>query len=59
MALFEAVVWALIFQTKLRFPLGVSIGIVLKNFSYVRVKNREGKIYGVHLTNLFIFEEVF
>ena len=30
MALFKAVVWALIFLTKLRFPPGVSIAIVLK-----------------------------
>ena len=30
MALFKAVVWALIFLTKLRFPSGVSIAIVLK-----------------------------
>ena len=30
MALFKAVVWALIFLTKLRFPPGVSITIVLK-----------------------------
>ena len=29
MALFKAVVWALIFLTKLRFPPGVSIAIVL------------------------------
>ena len=33
MALFKAVVWALIFLTKLRFPPGVSIAIVLKEFS--------------------------
>ena len=31
MALFKAVVWALIFLTKLRFPFGVSIAIVLKD----------------------------
>ena len=31
MALFKAVVWALIFLTKLRFPPGVSIAIVLKH----------------------------
>ena len=31
MALFKAVVWALIFLTKLRFPPGVSIAIVLKD----------------------------
>ena len=30
MALFKAVVWALIFLTKLRFPPGVSVAIVLK-----------------------------
>ena len=30
MALFKAVVWALIFLTKLRFPPGVSIAIVLE-----------------------------
>ena len=30
MALFKAVVWALIFLTKLRFPPGVCIAIVLK-----------------------------
>ena len=29
MALFKAVVWALIFLTKLRFPPGVSIAIVI------------------------------
>ena len=31
MAVFKAVVWALIFLTKLRFPPGVSIAIVLKD----------------------------
>ena len=36
MALFKAVVWALIFLTKLRFPPGVSIAIVLKNKDYVK-----------------------
>ena len=35
MALFKAVVWALIFLTKLRFPPGVSIAIVLKYLSLV------------------------
>ena len=34
MALFKAVVWALIFLTKLRFPPGVSIAIVLKGLNY-------------------------
>ena len=33
MALFKTVVWALIFLTKLRFPPGVSIAIVLKVLS--------------------------
>ena len=33
MALFKAVVWALIFLTKLRFPPGVSIAIVYAMFN--------------------------
>ena len=37
MALFKAVVWALIFLTKLRFPPGVSIAIVLKESMLIRV----------------------
>ena len=31
MALFKIVVWAIIFLTKLRFPLGISIATVLKD----------------------------
>ena len=36
MALFKAVVWALIFLTKLRFPPGVSIAIVLLPVYHLR-----------------------
>ena len=35
MALFKAVVWALIFLTKLRFPPGVSIAIVMTVNLYI------------------------
>ena len=35
MAQFKAVVWALIFLTKLRFPPGVFIAIVLKIFTLI------------------------
>ena len=43
MALFKAVVWALIFLTKLRFPPGVSIAIVMKTtYSLATIlKNRQ------------------
>ena len=42
MALFKAVVWALIFLTKLRFPPGVSIAIVLEYNSIPYGHNRNG-----------------
>ena len=35
MALFKAGVWALILLTKLRFPPGVSIAIVLKDLTFI------------------------
>ena len=38
MALFKAVVWALIFLTKLRFAPGVSIAIVLRNLFVLYIK---------------------
>ena len=41
MTLFKAVVWALIFLTKLRYPPGVSIAIVLKELYYRHAQNTE------------------
>ena len=50
MALFKAVVWALIFLTKLRFPPGVSIiAIVLNDEPYCGTnqnKNVDSDMYG-------------
>ena len=46
MALFKAVVWALIFLTKLRFPPGVSIAIVLKCHCKCHVQ-----VHGVQVFN--------
>ena len=63
MALFKAVVWALIFLTKLRFPPGVSIAIVLKRHckchvqvNCVQVFNTRSKsgIFKHHMYILFI-----
>ena len=39
MALFKAVVWALIFLTKLRFPPGVSIVIISNLFQQLRTSS--------------------
>ena len=52
MALFKAVVWALIFLTKLRFPPGVSIAIVLNNVNCCKLDILEGtqaRFYGTSL----------
>ena len=55
MALFKAsaFVWALIFLTKLRFPLGTSIAIVLKDHSYLSVKLTANLSWKAHIVNIF------
>ena len=58
MALFKAVVWALIFLTKLRFPPGVSIAIVLKTLSLQKFskdyKTINNRFYLLHFISFSI-----
>ena len=55
MALFKAVVWALIFLTKLRFPPGVSIAIVLKVVTSLQMTSCNRTV----LNNLLLLGETY
>ena len=58
MALFKAVVWALIFLTKLRFPPGVSIAIFDLLPHYITNHTQDGRKYQAYLINELTTDDI-